>query len=32
MITVEHISKRYGGTTAVADVSFACTPGTVTGF
>jgi ABC-2 type transport system ATP-binding protein len=32
MITVEHLSKRYGGHPAVDDVSFTCTPGTVTGF
>jgi len=32
MITVENLSKRYGTTAAVADVSFACEPGTVTGF
>jgi len=32
MIKVEHLSKRYGGHTAVDDVSFACPPGTVTGF
>lgn len=32
MITVEHLSKRYGGRTVVDDVSFTCPPGTVTGF
>jgi ABC-2 type transport system ATP-binding protein len=32
MITVEHLSKRYGGHPAVDDVSFTCRPGTVTGF
>ncbi|MCA2213996.1 ABC transporter ATP-binding protein [Jidongwangia harbinensis] len=32
MITVEHLSKRYGDHPAVDDVSFTCTPGTVTGF
>ena len=32
MITVEHLSKRYGGHPAVDDVSFTCAPGTVTGF
>jgi ABC-2 type transport system ATP-binding protein len=32
MITVEHLSKRYGAHPAVDDVSFACAPGTVTGF
>ena len=32
MITVEHLSKRYGTHTAVDDVSFTCEPGTVTGF
>ncbi len=32
MITVEHLFKRYGGHTAVQDVSFRCEPGTVTGF
>jgi ABC-2 type transport system ATP-binding protein len=32
MIEVEHLTKRYGQQTAVNDVSFACTPGTVTGF
>ena len=32
MITVEGLSKRYGGFTAVDDVSFVCKPGTVTGF
>ena len=32
MITVEHLSKRYGAHPAVSDVSFSCEPGTVTGF
>ncbi|MEV7624705.1 ATP-binding cassette domain-containing protein [Actinoplanes sp. NPDC089786] len=32
MITVEHLSKRYGTHSAVSDVSFSCAPGTVTGF
>jgi ABC-2 type transport system ATP-binding protein len=32
MITVEHLSKRYGHHPAVDDVSFICRPGTVTGF
>jgi ABC-2 type transport system ATP-binding protein len=32
MITVEHLSKRYGSHPAVDDVSFTCQPGTVTGF
>ena len=32
MITVENLSKRYGGHPAVDDVSFTCEPGTVTGF
>jgi len=32
MITVEGLSKTYGGFTAVDDVSFVCRPGTVTGF
>jgi len=32
MISVEHVTKRYGKHTAVNDVSFHCTPGTVTGF
>jgi ABC-2 type transport system ATP-binding protein len=32
MISVENLTKRYGGTTAVSDVSFTCTPGTITGF
>ena len=32
MISLEHLTKRYGSTTAVADVSFGCEPGTVTGF
>jgi ABC-2 type transport system ATP-binding protein len=32
MITVDHLSKRYGRHPAVDDVSFTCRPGTVTGF
>ena len=32
MISVEHLTKRYGGQLAVDDVSFTCAPGTVTGF
>jgi ABC-2 type transport system ATP-binding protein len=32
MIEVENLSKRYGSVPAVSDVSFRCTPGTVTGF
>jgi ABC-2 type transport system ATP-binding protein len=32
MITVEHLTKRYGRHPAVDDVSFTCEPGTVTGF
>jgi len=32
MITVEHLSKRYGTHPAVDDVSFTCEPGSVTGF
>jgi ABC-2 type transport system ATP-binding protein len=32
MITVEHLSKRYGSHPAVNDVSFTCRTGTVTGF
>jgi ABC-2 type transport system ATP-binding protein len=32
MITVQHLTKRYGAHTAVDDVSFHCEPGTVTGF
>ncbi len=32
MITVEHLSKRYGAFTAVDDVSFEARPGRVTGF
>lgn len=32
MITVEHLTKRYGSHTAVDDVSFGCATGTVTGF
>lgn len=32
MITVEHLTKRYGPVVAVDDVSFTATPGHVTGF
>jgi ABC-2 type transport system ATP-binding protein len=32
MIEVEHLTKRYGAVEAVSDVSFRCSPGTVTGF
>lgn len=32
MITVSGVSKSYGRFTAVDDISFACKPGTVTGF
>ncbi|GAB4079296.1 ATP-binding cassette domain-containing protein [Modestobacter muralis] len=32
MITVDHLTKRYGARTVVSDVSFTCTPGSVTGF
>ncbi len=32
MITVEHLTKRYGAVTVVDDVSLHCEPGTVTGF
>ncbi|HEX5532332.1 MAG TPA: ATP-binding cassette domain-containing protein [Actinomycetales bacterium] len=32
MIDVTHLSKRYGSTLAVDDVSFTCRPGTITGF
>ncbi len=32
MIEAELLTKRYGGRTAVEDVSFRCEPGTVTGF
>ncbi len=32
MIVAGHLSKRYGTTIAVADLSFTCWPGTVTGF
>src|SRR4051812_38913598 len=32
MISIEHVTKRYGGQAAVDDVSFSCEPGTVTGF
>jgi ABC-2 type transport system ATP-binding protein len=32
MISIEHVTKRYGGYTAVDDVTFRCEPGTVTGF
>ncbi|WP_205474388.1 ABC transporter ATP-binding protein [Nocardioides sp. SYSU D00038] len=32
MIKVERLTKKYGGFTAVDDVSFSCQPGRVTGF
>ena len=32
MIQVEHLTRTYGGFTAVDDVSFTCRPGAVTGF
>ncbi|SFF46794.1 ATP-binding cassette domain-containing protein [Blastococcus tunisiensis] len=32
MITIEHLTRRYGSQLAVSDVSFSCPPGTVTGF
>jgi ABC-2 type transport system ATP-binding protein len=32
MISIEHLTKRYGTRTVVSDVSFHCPPGTVTGF
>ena len=32
MIEANSLTKRYGGRTAVQDVSFRCEPGTVTGF
>src|SRR5688572_6236866 len=32
MISVEHLSKRYGSTQAVADLTFSCQPGAITGF
>ena len=32
MITVEHLTKRYGDHVAVDDVSFTCRPGSITGF
>ncbi|GAA4361474.1 ABC transporter ATP-binding protein [Angustibacter luteus] len=32
MITVTNLTKRYGHTLAVDDISFTCAPGTVTGF
>jgi ABC-2 type transport system ATP-binding protein len=32
MISVQQVTKRYGGQLAVQDVSFSCEPGTVTGF
>lgn len=32
MIVVEHVTKHYGKTTAVKDLSFAVSPGVVTGF
>jgi ABC-2 type transport system ATP-binding protein len=32
MITAESLTKTYGGTSVVRDVSFECRPGTITGF
>ncbi len=32
MISIQHLTKRFGRTLAVDDVSFECAPGTVTGF
>jgi ABC-2 type transport system ATP-binding protein len=32
MISIEHLTKRYGDQLAVDDVSFTCAPGSVTGF
>src|SRR3954453_18536634 len=32
MIEVEHLTKRYGAVAAVSELSFRCSPGTVTGF
>jgi ABC-2 type transport system ATP-binding protein len=32
MITVQHVTKKYGPHTAVDDVSFVARPGRVTGF
>lgn len=32
MITVDHLTRRYGDFTAVNDISFECRPGTITGF
>ena len=32
MIEVEHLTKRYGSTVAVDDLSFRVTPGRITGF
>jgi ABC-2 type transport system ATP-binding protein len=32
MITVENLTKRYGHTPVVRNVSFTCAPGTITGF
>ena len=32
MIRVDHLTKRYGQQVSVDDVSFTCSPGTVTGF
>ena len=32
MISIERLTKRYGRTLAVDDVSFECAPGTITGF
>jgi len=32
MISITNLSKRYGAVNAVRDVTFACSPGTITGF
>jgi len=32
MISIQHLTKRFGRTLAVDDVSYECAPGTVTGF
>ena len=32
MIRIEHLTRRYGGFTAVDDISFVARPGRVTGF
>ena len=32
MISIQHLTKRYGRTVAVEDLSLTCEPGTVTGF